>query len=57
MLGGLYLAAALVLNAWFVWHGVRVLRERTTAAARRVFRVSLVYLFALFLAMLLDRAV
>jgi protoheme IX farnesyltransferase len=57
MLGGLYLAVALALDAWLVWHVVRVLRERTTAAARRVFRVSLVYLFVLFLAMLLDRAV
>ena len=55
LLGGLYLAAALLLDAWFVWHAVRVLRERTEAAARRLFHVSLVYLFALFLAMLLDR--
>ena len=33
-----------------------VLRERSEAAARRTFSVSLVYLFALFLAMLVDRA-
>ena len=56
MLGGLYLAAALGLDAWFVWHALRVLRERTDAAARRLFQVSLVYLFALFLAMLADLA-
>jgi protoheme IX farnesyltransferase len=55
LLGGLYLAAALLLDVWFVWHAVRVLRERTEAAARRLFQVSLAYLFALFLAMLLDR--
>jgi protoheme IX farnesyltransferase len=55
LLGGLYLVTALLLDAWFVWHAVRVLRERTEAAARRLFHVSLVYLFALFLAMLLDR--
>ena len=56
LLGAPYLVAALGLNAWFVWHVVRVLRERSDAAARRAFRVSLVYLFALFLAMLVDRA-
>lgn len=56
LLGGLYLAAAVALNAWFVWHALRVLRERSDAAARRMFHVSLVYLFALFLAMLVDRA-
>lgn len=56
LLGGVYLAVALVLDAWFVWHAVRVLRERTDAAARRMFHVSLLFLFALFVAMLLDRA-
>jgi protoheme IX farnesyltransferase len=55
LLGPLYLVAALVLDGWFVWHVVNVLRERTEAAARRLFQVSLVYLFALFLAMILDR--
>jgi protoheme IX farnesyltransferase len=56
LLGGVYLAAALALDAWFVWHAIRVLRERSEAAARRLFHVSLLYLFALFLAMLVDRA-
>lgn len=56
LLGSFYLAAALALDGWFVWQAIRVLRERTDAAARRLFHVSLVYLFALFLAMLLDRA-
>jgi protoheme IX farnesyltransferase len=56
LLGWPYLAAALVLDGWFVWHGVRVLRERTQGAARRLFHVSLVYLFALFVAMLADLA-
>ena len=55
LLGWIYLSVALLLDAWFVWHAVRVLRERTQAAARSLFHVSLVYLFALFLAMLLDR--
>jgi protoheme IX farnesyltransferase len=57
LLSWIYLAAALLLNTWFVWLAVRVVRERTMAAAREMFHVSLVFLFALFLAMLLDRVV
>jgi protoheme IX farnesyltransferase len=56
LLGGIYLAAALALDAWFVWHAVQVLRQRDDASARRMFHVSLIYLFALFMAMLVDRA-
>jgi protoheme IX farnesyltransferase len=56
LLGGVYLASALALDGWFVWHAVRVLRERSDAAARRLFHVSLIYLFALFLAMVIDRS-
>jgi protoheme IX farnesyltransferase len=56
LLGGVYLAAAVVLDGWFVWLAVRVLRERTEESARKMFHVSLIYLFALFLAMLVDRA-
>ena len=51
---GFYGVVAAGLGGWFVWHSVRVLRERTDQAARRMFLVSLVYLFALFLAMLVD---
>ena len=57
LLGWIYFAAALPLDAWFVWLAVRVLRERSEAAARSMFRVSLIFLFALFLSMLLDRAI
>jgi protoheme IX farnesyltransferase len=57
LLGWIYLAVALPLNAWFVWLAVRVLRERSEAAARSMFHVSLVYLFALFFSMLLDRVI
>jgi protoheme IX farnesyltransferase len=56
LLGPLYFAVAAALDVWFVWHAVRVLREKTDAAARGLFHVSLLYLFALFSAMLLDRA-
>ncbi|MCG8591036.1 MAG: heme o synthase [Proteobacteria bacterium] len=51
LLGPIYLAVALGMNAWFVFAAVQVLRERTDAAARRMFHVSLAYLFSLFLAM------
>jgi protoheme IX farnesyltransferase len=54
LLGPIYLAAALALGAWFTWVCVRLIRERSDAAAQRVFRVSLVYLAALYLAMLVD---
>ena len=56
LLGWLYGAAALALGALFVWHAVRVLRERTDAAARRMFHASLIYLFALLAVMLADLA-
>lgn len=51
LLGSVYLAVALGMNAWFVFAVLRLLRERTDAAARRVFRASLAYLFSLFVAM------
>ena len=54
LLGPIYLSAAVVLGAWFTWVGVRLIRERSDAAAQRVFRVSLVYLALLFVAMLAD---
>lgn len=56
LLGPLYGFAAAGLGAWFVWHAVRVLRERSDEAARRMFHVSLLYLFALFAVMLVDLA-
>ncbi len=52
--GGFYLAVALLGNAWFIWHAIRVLRLRTDAAAKRMFQVSLVYLFSLFVALLIE---
>jgi protoheme IX farnesyltransferase len=51
LLGPVYLAVAVGMNAWFVWAALRVLRERTDEAARAMFHVSLAYLFSLFLAM------
>jgi protoheme IX farnesyltransferase len=54
LLGWLYFAVALGMNGWFVASTVQLLRARTPDAARRVFRVSLAYLFSLFVAMNLD---
>jgi protoheme IX farnesyltransferase len=56
--------AALALGAWFLWHCLRTLREKQDAAgaslaqdaaAKRAFRVSILYLFGLFGALALDR--
>lgn len=52
--GPFYLAVALGMNAWFVASIVRLLRARDDAAAQHVFRVSLAFLFAVFLALNVD---
>jgi protoheme IX farnesyltransferase len=54
LLGPIYLATALGMNAWFVAAAVALLRRRTPEAARHMFRVSLAYLFSLFVAMNVD---
>ena len=54
LLGPVYLAVALGMNVWFVGSALRLLRRRTPDAARDMFRVSLAYLFSLFLAMNVD---
>jgi protoheme IX farnesyltransferase len=48
-----YALVAVGLCGWFVWQAVCVLRQRTDAAARRMFRVSLAVLTGLVLAILL----
>ena len=54
LLGPIYFAVAIGMNLWFVTSALRLLHERTPEAARRVFRVSLAYLFSLFVAMNVD---
>jgi protoheme IX farnesyltransferase len=56
LLGPIYGSVAVGLNVWFVWSAVRVLRERSDEAAQAMFRVSLMYLFAILAAMLVDLA-
>jgi protoheme IX farnesyltransferase len=54
LLGPVYLAAAVALGGWFLWSGIRLVRERSDDAARGVFRSSLIYLALLYAAMLAD---
>ena len=54
--GLLYLSLATVLGGIFLYDAVRLLRERTQRAARRLYLYSLLYLALLFLAMVIDHA-
>ena len=54
MSGWIYLAAALVLNGAFVVYAARLYIRYSDALARRTFRYSIVYLAALFAALLVD---
>jgi protoheme IX farnesyltransferase len=54
MSGWIYLAAACTLGALFLAHAWRIYRAYSDAAARRAFRYSIVYLAALFAALLVD---
>jgi protoheme IX farnesyltransferase len=53
--GWLYLLAAAGLGVWFLVAVIRGWRKGTDMAARGVFSVSIVYLLALFTAIILDR--
>lgn len=60
--GPFYTAVAVALNAWFVWGAVRIWRrDEATAEAdaykveKAFFRFSLLYLFAMFAALLAER--
>jgi protoheme IX farnesyltransferase len=54
MSGWIYLAAAVALNSAFVGYAVRLYIAYSDALARRTFRYSIVYLAALFAALLVD---
>lgn len=54
MSGLLYLLAACVLGTIFLVYAIRILRSYSDALARRTFRYSIVYLSALFAALLVD---
>jgi protoheme IX farnesyltransferase len=57
MSGAIYLGAALALDAVFLWHAVRIYVAYSDRLARRTFRYSIVYLAALFAALLIDHYV
>lgn len=54
MTGHWYLAAALVLGAFFLRAAVRVARDRTPLNARLVLKASVIYLPLLYIALVLD---
>jgi protoheme IX farnesyltransferase len=56
MAGIAYGLAAAVMGACFLLLAVRVLRERGERAAQRMFRFSILYLFVLFAALIIERA-
>jgi protoheme IX farnesyltransferase len=58
--GPLYLAVASLIGGWFAWEAIAVARETdetTEPAAHRLFRVSLIYMFALFASLIAERLV
>lgn len=54
MTGFIYLAAALVLNARFLWHAIALKVSRRDELPMRVFKFSINYLMWLFLALIVD---
>jgi heme o synthase len=54
MSGLVYLGAALLLNARFLWHAITLKLARRDEQPMRMFRFSITYLMWLFLALLLD---
>ena len=57
MSGLIYLAAAVILNAVFLWHGWQIYRHYSDLRARKAFTWSIIYLSLLFAALLLDHYV
>jgi protoheme IX farnesyltransferase len=55
LMGLIYLVSALLLGGAFLNYAVRLWREATRDAARRLYLYSILYLFALFTAMAVDR--
>ena len=57
LMGGIYFGAAALLGGVFIFDAVRLWRQATPAAARRLYLYSILYLFALFTAMAVDRVI
>ncbi len=56
LLGPFFVVSALALGVWFLHQARRLAQERDDASARRLFRVSLIHLMGVFVAMILDLA-
>jgi len=54
MSGLIYLAAAVVLDAIFLWYAWQIYRHYSDLIARKTFAYSIVYLSLLFAALLID---
>ncbi len=54
--GMLYGAVALVIGGLFVWQALRVFVERSERPARQMFGLSILHLFVLFTALIVDRS-
>jgi protoheme IX farnesyltransferase len=57
VMGWAYFIMAAVLGAIFMYYAVRLQRSGTTADAWKLYKYSLLYLFLLFVAMMIDRLV
>jgi heme o synthase len=57
MMGPIYFVAALGLGGVFMHYAIRLWRDASRLAARRLYLYSILYLFALFTAMAVDRVV
>ncbi|MCC6174865.1 MAG: protoheme IX farnesyltransferase [Chloroflexi bacterium] len=57
LLGAVYLVSALVLGGLFLYYAIRLCREESIPAARRLFHYSMLYLALLFVAMVVDRQI
>ena len=53
--GWIYGSAAMLLSLFFIYTSVRVLIDKTERSARLMFGYSVFYLFALFLALIIDK--
>jgi protoheme IX farnesyltransferase len=53
-MGAIYLVAAIVLGAVFLWQAIRLSREGTGVGAIRLYKYSITYLTLLFLAIAVD---
>jgi protoheme IX farnesyltransferase len=56
MASSVYFLGALILGLAYLWYGLHMGRQRTGLAARRLLRVSVIYLPLVFILLALDRA-